>query len=68
MVSPKSAMLLITCIRLISMMADIYYHTFINPLDPEIVPQITRFINKIPPQSIMHTGSEHVVELRNASF
>ena len=50
-------------------MADI---TFIKRLDPKIVLphicQILRLMNKTPPQSIMFTGLEHVVGLRNAPF
>ena len=46
--------------------------TFIKRLDPKIrLPhrcQIPRLANKTPPQSIMPTGSEHVVGPRNAPF
>ena len=46
--------------------------TFIKRLDPKIVLphicQILRLMNKTPPQSIMPTGSEHVVGLRYVPF
>ena len=46
--------------------------TFTKRLDPKIVLpyrcQILRLRNKTPPQSIMPTGLEHVVGLRNAPF